>query len=166
MIVGISVPLSIDATFAMVSGAADASYGVANLADPKTIQTPFRADAPGAVTVSFLFPETRDVEFVGLCRHNHAGGETWQIELFDDAGLASGVYDSGAVGITSVATGQFPPTEPHRLPDGPLSIRGGKITLSAQAAAWQIGAIVAGPFWVVSMHDARSLGQTARDGQG
>ncbi len=166
MIVGASYPIhSGDAAFAMTSGAADADYPVSNLADPKAITLVFRASAPGAISFSFVLPADRAVEFLALCRHNNPGGETWRIQLYDNAGLTSEVYDSGALTISSSTAGQVRPTEPHKLVGGPLTIRGGVITLSAHAAAWQIGALIVSGFWDLSAHDARALGILPRDGR-
>lgn len=166
MIVGISHPcFGADAVFAMETGAAHADYPVSNLADAKESATPFRASASGAIAISFVLAADQEIEFVGMARHNGTDGATWQVQLFDDAGLTSEVYDSGALTLDIDAESLFSTTTPHRLPDGAVTARGGIVTLSDIGVAWQIAKIIPAGFWDLTAHDARSLGIKPTDGR-
>jgi hypothetical protein len=172
VITGVSHPtFGATATFAMVTNTAHADYPVTNLAEAKESATPFRAAASGVTAFSFVLPANQAVEFVGLARHNGTNGATWRIKLYDDAGLTSQVYDSTALTLDIDAASLFSTTTPHRLPSGPITIRGGVITLSDIGVAWQIAALIPAGFWDLTGfsgltgHDARSLGLKSTDGK-
>jgi hypothetical protein len=165
MIVGASYPVhGADATFAMVSGAAHADYPVTNLSDAGEILRPLQASAAGAIAFSCVLAADQEIELLTLAHHNAEDGETYRFRSYSDAGMTALVDDSTALAFDVDATADFPQVTPYRLPSA-MTVRAIRVDLSAQTAAWQIGAFIPSGFWDLSEHDARALGLMPKDGR-
>lgn len=151
------------ATWAMISGTAHADYPVTNLGDLRKPRTPLITTAPGAIAFSGVLPADQSVQLVALCHHNAEVGETYRIQLYSDAGMTTGVADSGTLVFPVHPEGLYPQVTPYVLPAA-LTVRAVRVDLSAQAAAWQVGAVELGGFWDLTHHDARSMGVQTKDG--
>lgn len=169
---GVSYPSYPGSAFAMINGAAQANFPVQNLADTQSVRTAFQATAAGAIALSFTLSAAVPIQFLGLVHHNAAAADTFRFRLFDSGipnivtNAAHIVYDSTAlpfypVGATKSAL--FPATTPLVLP-APISVISGRLDLSAQAAAWAIGALELGGWWPwPAISVARELGMDNSD---
>lgn len=128
------------ATLAMISGAADADYPVANLADLKRIRRPLQTTGAGAIAVSAVLPAAQSVEFLALCHHNATAGATYRFRSYSDAAMTTLVDDSGTLTFPTVDDAAFKIVTPYVLPS-PMTVRAVRVDLSDIGAAWQIGGL-------------------------
>lgn len=160
---GVSFPgFGADAAFAMLTGAASSDYPVANLADLKRIRRVFQASAPGAIAVSFVLAANQPVGFVGLVHHNASNGATYRVRLYSDAAMTTLVDDSGTLTFSLDPASQFVAVTPY-LPPAGLSVRAGRVDLSALTPAWQIGGLEIAGFWAFPGLSARERGLQTGD---
>lgn len=147
---GVSFPsYAANPTYAMITGAADALYPVANLADLYNIRAPFKASAAGVVAFSGVFTATKAVQFLALLHHNGAAADTIRVRLYSDAGMTSVVYDSTAISLFptgSAPNSLYPQCFPLRL-SAATNARAFRIDLSANALPWVIGGLEISGFW-------------------
>lgn len=132
----------------MITGAANASYPVANLSDLYNIKTPFIANASGAVAFSAVLPASKSLSFLALLDHNGGAADTVRWRLYSDAAMTAMVLDSAALPLFpagSSVSSTYPQNFPYRF--NAVTARAVRVDLSANAAAWAIGAIEMGGFW-------------------
>lgn len=152
---GVSFPSYQGATMAMATGAASADYPVSALASAQSIRSVFRASAPGAIAVTFIFSAAKMMEFLGILHHNAPAGATFRWRLFSDANpdpvgnAAHQVWDSGVIAFyppDAEVSSVYPAVRPYLLPSD-RSVRSGRLDLSAHGAAWEIGALELAGWW-------------------
>lgn len=150
------------ATMAMITGSADASYPVSNLADLKRIRRVFKASASGAIAFKATLSADQSVEFVALVHHNATDGATYQIRCYSDTGLSSLVDDSGTLSFSIDSAAQFPAVTPYALPSA-QTVRAVRVDLSDIGVAWQIGGLEVSGLWDFEPVAKRELGLKTND---
>lgn len=153
---GVSFPSYADkAAYAMVSGAADVDYPVANLGDFSSVRRLFKAAATGAVSFTAILPAAQLLRMIGLAHHNASAAETVRIRLFSDnnpdptGNPGAIVHDSGAVAMFpagAAPSARYAQVRPYIL-NVPVTARSMRIDLSANAAPWQIGMLEIANWW-------------------
>lgn len=152
---GVSYPLYAGAVYAMVTGAADPDFSVQNLDDMVSVRSVFLATAPGAIALTFTRLTAADIRFLGLLHHNADPAATFRWRLFgagapDPATNAANlIYDSTALPFYPAGAEKsdlFPAVTPHILPAYAHTLCG-RLDLSAQADAWEIGALAIAGWW-------------------
>jgi hypothetical protein len=148
---GVSYPsYAADPTYAMVTGTANASYPVANLADLYNIRTVFKTTTAGAIAFTFIFPANRTIQLLALLHHNAAAGATVRYRLFSDnnpdpvGNAAHMIHDSTAVALQTGSN--FAQSQPYRLAAA-TAVRSGRVDLSAMSVPWSIGGLELAGFW-------------------
>jgi hypothetical protein len=150
------------ASFAMITGAADADFPVANLADLKRIRRVFKASASGGIAFSCELAADHSVEFVGLLHHNGTNGTSYRIRCYSDAGMTTLVDDSGSLSFSISADALFPAVTPYALPS-PQTVRAVRVDLGNTGVAWQIGALEVSGLWDFEPVAKRELGISPND---
>lgn len=165
---GVSFPsYAADPTYAMVTGTADASYPVSNLADLYNIRTVFKAGGTGAIAFTFIFPANRTIQMIGLLHHNAPAAATVRYRLFSDnnpdpvGNSAHQILDSGA--LTLQTNSLYPQCFPYRM-SAATAVRSGRVDLSSNTVAWVVGGLELAGWWEwTDVQYSREFGLTPND---
>lgn len=99
-----TIPYGETATFALVTGSADATYGIANLASIATPSKPARlTPSAGALAFTAVLTANRTVQLAALAQHGLPAGATVRTRFYSDAGMTT-VVTGGDLGPTSIPT--------------------------------------------------------------
>jgi hypothetical protein len=137
----LSYPSYVDtATFAMISGTADATYPVSNLAVMKKPRQVFKSSGSGAISFKATLAADQSIQFLALIHHNATNGATYRFRCYSDTSLTTLVDDSGTLTFSISAAAQFKAVLPYALPSAQTT-RTVRVDLSDIGVPWQIGAM-------------------------
>lgn len=140
------------ATFAMITGSADANYGIQNLSDTVNNAKVARlTHAAGVVAFSFNLSAASLVQIMALVRHNLVGAETVRFRLYSAAALGGSLLaDSGVISIwpSGAAVTGYAQTRPW-VATAAVTALSGRVDFAGVAATLEIGALEMAQWWAI-----------------
>lgn len=132
------------ATFAVVTGTADADYPVSNLGDLAEPGVVARITPDtGAIAVTATLPAARSIQFAALVEHTIPADATVRVRFYSDV-LTTVVSDTGVDTIPDPT--DDPQTYPVLLPAA-LSVRSVRIDIAGLTDDLDIGGLEIAAFW-------------------
>lgn len=141
------------ATFSMITGTADANYGVANLADTVNNAKVARfTHAGGIVAFSFNLSAASLIQFAALVRHNLVGAETVRVRLYSGASLGGSLLaDSGVISVwpSGAAVSGYGQTRPY-VHTAAVTALSGRVDFAGISSTLEIGALELAQWWAIT----------------